>query len=170
MRNPQVPGSSASRIQGYPQDERRRHQRREREKKEKRLISPGLHRKPIKPLHGTCSVHEGLRCPSMWRRRRAPSREGLRSLGRKVNSEGLCAPGDQPEKERKGEREKEEKNDTGRPSFSEQGPQLYFHRELLYLKLYMESNGRCRVMQGQQSLALIKTRLSFCIPICIHRS
>ena len=26
--------------------------------------------------------------------------EGLRSQGRKVNSESLCAPGDQPEKER----------------------------------------------------------------------
>ena len=81
----------------------------------------------------------------MGRRRRAPSREGLRSLGRKVNSEGLCAPGDQPEKE--GER----KNDTGRPSFGEQGLQLFFQKELLYLKLYIENNGRCRVMQGQQS-------------------
>ena len=29
----------------------------------KRLIFLGLHRKPIKPLHGTCSVHEGLRRP-----------------------------------------------------------------------------------------------------------
>ena len=36
-----------------------------------------------------------------------PSREGLRSPGKKVNSESLCAPGDQPEKEREGEREKE---------------------------------------------------------------
>jgi len=27
----------------------------------KRLIFLGLHRKPIKPLHGACSVHEGLR-------------------------------------------------------------------------------------------------------------
>ena len=29
----------------------------------KRLIFLGLHRKPIKPLHGACSVHEGLRRP-----------------------------------------------------------------------------------------------------------
>ena len=36
-----------------------------------------------------------------------PSREGLRSQGRKVNSESLRAPGDQPEKEREGERERE---------------------------------------------------------------
>ena len=35
---------------------------------------------------------------------RAPSREGLRSLGRKVNSESPCAPGDQPERERERER------------------------------------------------------------------
>ena len=33
-----------------------------------------------------------------------PSREGLRSLGRKVNSESPCAPGDQPEREREKER------------------------------------------------------------------
>ena len=45
---------------------------------------------------------------------------GLRSPGRKVNVEGPCVPGNQPEKEN--EREKEaRKNDTGRPSF-EQGP------------------------------------------------
>ena len=25
------------------------------------------------------------------------------------------------------------------------GPQLYFQRELLYLKLYIENNGKCRV-------------------------
>ena len=70
-------------------------------KERKRLIFLGLHRKPIKPLHRTCSVHRGHRCPLDGRRHRAPSREGLRSPGRKVNSEGLCAPGNQPERERK---------------------------------------------------------------------
>ena len=44
---------------------------------------------------------------SRGRRCRAPSQEGLRSPGRKVNSESLCTPGDQPEKEREREREKE---------------------------------------------------------------
>ena len=68
-----------------------------------------------------------------------------------MNSESLCAPGDQPEKERERERENERKNDTGRPSLNEQGPQLDFQKELLYLKLYIENNGRCRAMQGQQS-------------------
>ena len=29
----------------------------------KRLIFLGLRRKPIKPLHGACSVHGGLRRP-----------------------------------------------------------------------------------------------------------
>ena len=38
-----------------------------------------------------------------------PSPEGLRSPGRKVNSESLCAPGVQPEKERERERERERK-------------------------------------------------------------
>ena len=40
------------------------------------------------------------------------------------------------------------KKDMGRPSFSEQGPKLYFPGELIYLELYIENNGRCRVMQG----------------------
>jgi hypothetical protein len=35
---------------------------------------------------------------------RAPSQEGLRSPGRKVNSESLCASGGHPEKEREKER------------------------------------------------------------------
>ena len=45
---------------------------------------------------------------------RAPSQEGLRSPGRKVNSESLCAPGDQPEKER------ERNQDTGTKALMEQ--------------------------------------------------
>ena len=30
------------------------------------------------------------------------------------------------------------------------GPKLYFPRELIYLKLYIETNGKYKVMQGQQ--------------------
>ena len=43
-----------------------------------------------------------------------PSHEGLRSPGREVNSESLCTPGDQPEKEREGERERERKKEKER--------------------------------------------------------
>ena len=53
------------------------------------------------------------------------------------------------------------KNDMGRPSFSEQGPQLYFQQGLLYHKLYIEDNRRRETMQSQQSLILIKTKVSF---------
>ena len=52
-----------------------------------------------------------------------PSREGFRSLGRKVNPEGLCAPRDQPEKERdreRGEGEKERNQDMGTKALMEQ--------------------------------------------------
>ena len=55
-------------------------------------------------MHGACSIHEGLKYPLDGVK---TSRVGLRSLGRKVNSESLCTPGDQPEKEREGEREGE---------------------------------------------------------------
>ena len=48
-----------------------------------------------------------------------PSPEGLRSLGRKVNSESLCSLGDQPEKEREGEREREKERER-----KTRGPEL----------------------------------------------
>ena len=51
---------------------------------------------------------------SMEWKHRALSQLGLRSLGRKVNSESLCTSGDQPEK-----RKRERENDTERPSSDE---------------------------------------------------
>ena len=57
--------------------------------------------------------------------------------------------------------EGERKNDMGRPSFGEQGPQLYFQQGLLYPKLHIEDNRGCEIMQSQQSLILIETRVSF---------
>ena len=49
---------------------------------------------------------------------------GFRSPGRKVNSESLCAPGDQTERERERERERgrerERKKDTGTRALMEQ--------------------------------------------------
>ena len=47
----------------------------------------------------------------MERRRRVPSQLGLRSPGKKVNSENLCAPGNQPEKKGERERKKERKRE-----------------------------------------------------------
>ena len=88
----------------------------------KRLIFLGLRRKPIKPLAW------GLLCS---RRPQAPSRWGegaerllervLEARAGTVNSESLCAPGDQPDKERQGrERERERKKDTGTRALMEQ--------------------------------------------------
>ena len=59
------------------------------------------------PDTGLALFTEASGALSMGRRCRAPPREGLRSPGRKVNSESLCTPGDQPEKEREGEQERE---------------------------------------------------------------
>ena len=108
---------------------------------------------------GALSVGWRPRVPSPWWRRRVPSQSGLRSPGKKVNSEGLCAPRSQPEKRREREREKREKerkNDMGRPSFGQQGPQLYFQKELLYPQLYIDENVGCRVMQGQPPWPLLR--------------
>ena len=63
----------------------------------------GLHRRPIKPLTWD------LLCS---RRPQVPSRWGEDCPGKKVNSEGLCALGDQPEKRRERERKKEWHGDT----------------------------------------------------------
>ena len=64
------------------------------------------------------------------------------------------------EKRRKGEKRKQERHGETKPD--EQGPWLYFQRGLIYLKLCIEDNRGCRVMQGQQSLTLIEARLYFC--------
>ena len=67
-----------------------------------------------------------------------------------MNTEGPCAPRDQPEKESKRERKKE-RIDTGKPGFHGTGPDSspYFSGKLLYFKLYIEINVRSRVTQGQ---------------------
>ena len=67
-----------------------------------------------------------------------------------MNSEGPCAPGNQPEKEK----EKERKNDMESPSFGEQGPSLYFQRELLYPELYIEQSEK---MQSQLNIPSVLT-------------
>ena len=56
---------------------------------------------------GTLSVGWGCRMPPPWWRCRVPSWSGLRSPGKKVNSESPCAPRSHPE--RRTEREKEGK-------------------------------------------------------------
>ena len=73
-------------------------------KERKRLISLGLRRGPIKSL--TQDLHRS-------QRHQAPSRGGLRSLGRKVSKRGLHAPESQPEKEREREREREREKTRG---------------------------------------------------------
>ena len=62
-------------------------------------------------MHGACSVHEGLRRPLDGMKVQSAFSEGLRSPGWKVNSESLCAPGDQPEKEREKERHGDQSSD-----------------------------------------------------------
>ena len=74
-------------------------------KGEKKADIPWFMQKANKaPDMGLALFTEASGALSMEWRRRAPSREGLRSPGRKVNSESLCAPRDHPERER--EREK----------------------------------------------------------------
>ena len=60
------------------------------------------------------------------------------------------------------------KIDMGRPSFGEQGPQFYFQQGLLYPKLHIEDNKGCEIIQSQQSLILIETRVSFLQIYCIQ--
>ena len=80
-----------------------------------------------------------------------------------MNTEGPCAPRDQPEKECKRERKKKERIDTGEPGFrgTGPGPSLYFSGKLLYFKLHIEINARSRVTQGQLLRPLSKDRVFF---------
>ena len=49
------------------------------ERKRERAVSLGLHGKPIKPMHRTCTAHEGT----------SLSQGGLESLGKKVSLSGF---------------------------------------------------------------------------------
>ena len=69
----------------------------------------------------SCTLSMGWRC-------RAPSREGLRSPGRKVNSESLWAPGDQPERERERESERASHGDQ-----SSDGAKVFYSTLCRYL-------------------------------------
>ena len=85
--------------------------------------APGTELALFTEAAGALSVAWGRRTPPPWWRRRAPSRSGLRSPGKKVNSESPCAPRSHPERRTEREKEKKgKKNYTGRPSFGERGP------------------------------------------------
>jgi len=94
---------------------------------------------------------------------REPSRLGLRSPGKTVNSESLCAPGNQPEKrrererqrERKRERERERKKETEARALAKQDLQLYFQKELLYPELHISRSERYKVMQNQLNITSV---------------
>ena len=110
---------------------------------------------------------------SMGWKCKALSREGLRSPSRKVNSEGLCTPGDQPEKrerererkrERKKEREKErerERMTQGDQVLMKPGLQLYSQKEPLCPELHISRSERHRVMQSQFNNTSIWTAYLF---------
>ena len=87
---------------------------------------------------------------SMGRRRRVLSRLGLRSPGKKVNSESLCATGNQPEKKRERERK-----DTETRALVKWDLQLYFQKELLYPELHISRSERRKVMQSQLNITSV---------------
>ena len=119
------------------------------EGEKKRLIFPGLHRKPIRPLAWDLLCSQRSHVPSEW------SEDAERLLNwvleaqaKKVNSESLCAQGNLPEKKR----ERERRNVMGRPSLGETGLQLYFQKGLLYPELHISRSERYKVMQNQLNI------------------
>ena len=74
----------------------------------------------------------------MGRRHRVPSGLGLRSLGKKVNSESLCAPRSQPKKKKKkkGERERERERKTQRPELWRNGIRSFIFKRGFYTLSY----------------------------------
>ena len=129
------------------------------------LQPPGTELALFTEAAGTLSVGGGCRTlPPGWRCR-APSRLGLRSTGKKVNSESPCAPRSHSWKKNR-EREKERKGKKewhGETKLQWARLITLFSKELLYLYLYIEGNERCKVIQSQHKhyicFVFIKTRI-----------
>ena len=77
--------------------------------------------------------------------------------------------GIQPEKEREVEEERE-RFDTGEPSLSSDLPPLYCPERLFILLIVHRDQWIIQNYAVSAALTLIETRLSLCIPSCIHKS
>ena len=115
----------------------------------KRLIFPGLHRKPIRSLTRDLLCSQRPHAPSEWSEDAEHLLDWvLEERAKKVNSESLCAQRNLPEKKR----ERERKNVIGRPSLGETGLQLYFQKVRLYPRLHISRSERYKVMQNQLNI------------------
>ena len=89
-----------------------------------------------------------------------------------MNSESLCAPGNQPEK-REREREKERKT-RGDQALMKLGLQLYFQKELLYPELHtfpeVKDTKSRRVSSTLHQFDLHGDQDVFCIPFHLQGS
>ena len=122
---------------------------RERKGEKKRLIFPGLHRKPIRSLTRDLLCSQRPHAPSEWSEDAEHLLDWvLEERAKKVNSESLCAQRNLPEKKR----ERERKNVIGRPSLGETGLQLYFQKVRLYPRLHISRSERYKVMQNQLNI------------------
>ena len=93
--------------------------------------APGTELALFTEAAGALSVAWGRRTPPPWWRRRAPSRSGLRSPGKKVNSESPCAPRSHPE--RRTEREKEKRMTWGDQASVSEAHNFIFKRNFYTL-------------------------------------
>ena len=109
-----------------------------------------------------------------WRRR-APFQLGLRSPGRKVNSESLCAPGNKPEKKRSRKRE------TARDKEWHGEAKLWWSRVCSFIfkgSFYtlsctfpdVKDTKSCRVSSTLQQFDLHRHQDVFCIPFHLQGS
>ena len=104
---------------------------------------------------------------SMERSCRAPSRLGVRSLGKKVNSESLCALGNLAEKKRERERERERRDrmTQGRPSLGETGLAALFSKGafILWVTYFQKWKIQSHAESAQHSISFtfIETRTFF---------
>ena len=106
-----------------------------------------------------------------WKHR-AVSREGLRSPSRKVNSESLCAPGDQPEKR---EREKERKKELhGETRLRWNRVCSFIFKKIFYTLSYtfpeVKDVESCRVSSTIHLFNPYRNQDVFCIPFHLQGS
>ena len=98
-----------------------------------------------------------------------PSRLGLRSPGKKVNSESLCAPGNQPEKAERESKREREKELHGETQLRWNGVCSFIFKRGFYTLSYtfpeLKYTKSCRVSSTFHQFYLYQNQDIFCIAI-----
>ena len=139
---------------------------------QKANIAPGTELALFTEATGALSVGWGCRTPPPRWRRRAPSRSGLRSPGKKVNSESPCAPRSHPERstERENEGKGKKRTTRGDQASVSEAHNFIFKRNFYTLTPWLVHRGKWKMQSHTESaqtlhlFCLYQNQDFFCIP------